>query len=92
MSKIAKHHSKQEWECNDREDCWIHLSVVRESVGVHNVLEWLGKIIILEVSRRLDSRVNKLSDLRTNYITVLLEFGDDVKHFHFVAHWDPAQT
>ena len=92
MSQITEHDTEEEWEGNNSEDSWVYFAIVREAVSVDNVLEWLGEIIISEVGGWLNARVNQLSDLRTHDIAVLLKLSDDIEHFHFIAHWNPAQA
>ena len=51
MSNIAVHHSKQEWEANDRVNCRVDFFVRRHSILINHHLEVLGELIGLETCR-----------------------------------------
>ena len=52
MSYIAEHCSEKEGEGDDGERCRVDLAVVRDSIGVDDFLEGMGKLVDLEMGRR----------------------------------------
>lgn len=49
MPKVAKHDSKQEWEGDDGEGCWVGLPVLGHTIGIHNLLEGVCDLVGLMV-------------------------------------------
>jgi hypothetical protein len=53
MADISKHHTEEEWECRDRENCRVHFLIPWNAVSVDNFLEREGEIVEVEVGRGL---------------------------------------
>lgn len=59
MANISEHHTEQEGECYDREDCRVDFLVHRYTIGVDDFLEDVSEIICLYVCGRLNGMVLK---------------------------------
>lgn len=59
MANITKHHTEQEGESHDSEDCGVDFLVHRYTIGVDDLLEDVREIICLNVCGRLNGMVLK---------------------------------
>lgn len=91
MGHISKHHSKQEWESNNRKDGRIHFSVIRITISIDDHLEGHRKVIISKMGWRLESMIYDLIHLRPHYISILLQLCNDIEDFSLIDEWDPAE-
>ena len=49
MHDVSEHHSKKEWESNDRENSGISLLVSWDSVSVYDHLENIEEFVVVEL-------------------------------------------
>lgn len=59
MADITEHHTEQEGESYDREDCRVNFLVHRNTIGVDDLLEDVREVIRLNVCGRLYGMVLK---------------------------------
>lgn len=45
MSSITVHYTIEEWEGNHSINCWINFSVLRDTIGVDNLLKWICEFV-----------------------------------------------
>lgn len=45
VADVAKHHTEEEGEGNNSEDCRIHLFVHRDTVGIHDLLKGHSELV-----------------------------------------------
>ena len=64
MANITEHDSKEEGECNDREQSRIHLLVVGHTICINNLLKWSCEVVGFEESRGNEALALLLPNLR----------------------------
>lgn len=72
MPHISKHDSKQKRKRNNREVGWVNLLVIRNAVGVDNLLEGFSKLCSSDGRWRLYAVLGNLVDLPHRYVGFFL--------------------
>ena len=91
MTHISKHHSKQERERHDGEDCWVDFTISGNSISVNNLLEGVCQLVCLKVSWRrlishqrlkhcshLQNKIVRTKNLRNQFKRVKYDKTDDL--------------